>query len=99
MRKLITKILKRFGYVKQVSYRFYIKDTNWIQIVVSTKGIANKTVEGVTLPIGELSIYKGEYLELEDTYNTDRTKETDLLHWYNMGEEELFKLNQNKDDE
>jgi len=86
MRKLITKILKRFGYVKQVSYRLYIKDTNWIQIVVSPKGIANKTVKGVTLPIGELSIYQSEYLKLEDTYNIDRTKETDLLHWYNMSE-------------
>ena len=91
MRKLITKILKRFGYVKQVSYRFYIKDTNWIQIVVSPKGIANKTVEGVTLPIGELSIYQSEYLKLEDTYNIDRTKETDLLHWYNMSEQLIIK--------
>ena len=86
MRNLITKILKRFGYVKQVSYRFYIKDTNWIQIVVSPKGITNKTAEGVTLPISELSIYKGEYLELED-----RTKERDLIHWYNMGDSEIIK--------
>ena len=91
MRNLITKILKRFGYVKQVSYRFYIKDANWIQIVVSPKGIANKTVEGVTLPMSELAIYKGEYLKLEDTYNTDRTKETDLLCWYNMGDSEIIK--------
>ena len=91
MRKLITKILKRFGYVKQTSYRFYIKDTDWIQIVVSPKGIYNKTVEGHTLPIGELAIYEGECLKLEDTHNPDRTKERDLLHWYNMGDSEIIK--------
>tara|TARA_R110000824_G_scaffold345906_1_gene532617 strand:- start:627 stop:1028 length:402 start_codon:yes stop_codon:yes gene_type:complete len=90
MRKLLTKILKRFGYVKQTSYRFYIKDTDWIQVVVSPKGIYNKTVEGHTLPISELAIYKGECLKLEDTYNPDRTKETDLLEWYNMGDSEII---------
>ena len=90
MRQLITKILKRFGYVKQTSYRFYIKNTDWIQVVVSPKGIYNKTVEGHTLPISELAIYKGECLKLEDTYNPDRTKETDLLEWYNMGDSEII---------
>jgi cytoskeletal protein CcmA (bactofilin family) len=95
---MIKKILKRFGYVKQTSYRFYIKDTNWIQVVVSPKGIYNKTVGGHTLPISELAIYEGECLKLEDTYNPDRTKETDLLEWYNMGDQEIY-FHQNKEDE
>jgi len=86
---MIKKILKRFGYVKQTSYRFYIKDTNWIQVVVSPKGIYNKTVDGNTLPINELAIYTGEYLKLEDTHKTDRTKETNLITWCSMGDSEI----------
>jgi len=86
MRKLIDRILRRFGYVKQVSYRLYVKDTNWIQVVVSPQRIDCKTVDGHRLPISELAIYESDSIELEDKIDVDRIKDKDLIHWYNMGD-------------